>query len=224
MSENYNFTHEECSLKVQSGELQWGNDKEVREYVESLARRIRKTCSSELELTDLIALGYIGILQSQESFDGTKGYGWKQHAYWRTYGAMVDGARQWSHQSHCRTLVKRDVRRGKTNGVQFSSVSSSSFTPDEDGIAHLQTMSELPCGMSCHQERDVIQRDLVRKIGWLATSLPMDQRVIIELYYHFEMSMKEIGVLLGHTKSWVSRKHKTAVSTLQHAFSVSENE
>jgi len=224
MSEDYNFPEEEYALEVQHSELQWGNDKEVRDYVESLARRVRKTCSSELEMTDLVALGYIGILQSKKTFDGTRGYGWRQHAYWRTYGAMVDGARQWSHQSHCRTLVKRDVRRGKTNAIPFSSSSSPGFTPDGEAVVHSSTLSGFLCGRPSLQEKEVIQRDLVRKIGWLATSLPMEQRVILELYYHFEMSMKEIGIILGHTKSWVSRKHKTAVSSLQQAFSNCEKE
>ena len=168
-----------------------------------------------MDLEDLIALGYTGILQARLTFDAGKGYGWKQHAYWRTYGSMVDGARQWSHYSHCRTLFRRDQRRAISVDSTCAAVSGSGMAPEQGPQPSTISIEMLPDPNSVHEELGLAEKDMIRRIGWLATYLPMEQRVILELHYHFEMTMAEIGELFGHSKSWVSRKHSSAISELR---------
>ena len=130
---------------------------------------------------------------------------------------MVDGARQWSHHSHCRTLVKRDQRRSTPDDSVGLIMSAIPLSADDNESALEQSAVYDGSRTSVLQEQFVIEQDLVRKIAWIATKLPLEERVILELYYHFEMSMKDIGSLFGHTKSWVSRKHARAVVALQQA-------
>ena len=219
MSKEITISESEKSSFVTHQEDVWGNDREVKDYVERIARKVRRKCSSEMDLDDLIALGYIGILQSRKTYDVSKGFTWKQHAYWRTYGAMVDGARQWSHHSHCRTLVKRDQRRSNSNDSVGIIMNMVPFPGDDNELGLGDSTVYEGNRTFILQDQFVIEQDLVRKIAWIATKLPLEERVILELYYHFEMSMKDIGSLFGHTKSWVSRKHARAVDALQQALS-----
>jgi RNA polymerase sigma factor for flagellar operon FliA len=47
-------------------------------------------------------------------------------------------------------------------------------------------------------------------------SLPDKEKLLISLYYYEELTMKEIGEIMGYTESRISQLHTQAVYRLRH--------
>ena len=47
-------------------------------------------------------------------------------------------------------------------------------------------------------------------------ALPMNERIVVTLYYYEELTMKEIGEVIGYTESRISQLHTKAVIRLRH--------
>ncbi len=47
-------------------------------------------------------------------------------------------------------------------------------------------------------------------------ALPKNERIVVTLYYYEELTMKEIGEVIGYTESRISQLHTKAVIRLRH--------
>jgi RNA polymerase sigma factor for flagellar operon FliA len=56
-------------------------------------------------------------------------------------------------------------------------------------------------------------RDVIAKA---IEGLPENERVVVSLYYYEELTMKEIGIVMGYTESRISQLHTKAVIRLRH--------
>src|SRR5690606_34015644 len=61
--------------------------------VRSIATRIRAELQLNVQLEDLIAYGYTGLLQARERFEPSRGVRFTTFAYYRVRGAIPDGVR-----------------------------------------------------------------------------------------------------------------------------------
>jgi RNA polymerase sigma factor FliA len=59
--------------------------------------------------------------------------------------------------------------------------------------------------------------EAIRVIAEAIDKLPKNERTVVSLYYHEELTMKEIGDIMGYTESRVSQLHTKAVLRLRNS-------
>ena len=76
-------------------------------------------------------------------------------------------------------------------------------------IDHLNTDSNPLDSLNLAEIKDVIAKAIDR--------LPKNERMVVALYYYEELTMKEIGQVMGYTESRVSQLHTKAVIRLRNS-------
>jgi RNA polymerase sigma factor FliA len=79
-------------------------------------------------------------------------------------------------------------------------------TPEEGGTQSFQD----PCAI-------VEGKELVEKLASAIETLPERERLVVTLYYHEELTLREIGEILSLTEGRICQIHAQAVSCLQRA-------
>ena len=208
--------------------------------VKFIAERLATKLHPSVELDDLIGAGMLGLLDAVEKYNPEKGVLFKTYAETRVRGAMLDSLRglDWAPRSMRRrareveaAYIEAERTRGRANdsdvaavmGISISKFHSilsdlrgltiTGFNSDEDdenGNAQHVTADpdQTPLALC---ERAEIQERLADAID----RLPRRERQVVALYYLEELTMREIGSVLGVTESRVSQIHTQAVVRLR---------
>jgi RNA polymerase sigma factor FliA len=95
---------------------------------------------------------------------------------------------------------------------EFDALSQSKHTTaqgeDEDMVSVL--------GMDISPLENLNRTEAVRIIAETIDKLPKNERTVVSLYYYEELTMKEIGEVMGYTESRVSQLHTKAVLRLRN--------
>lgn len=109
---------------------------------------------------------------------------------------------------------------GDLNGISIGGFESLAENQDEAGVGTTDLLNYLPdlpernphYIFECAEARDFL--------GIAIDRLPEKERMVISLYYHDELTMKEIGHVLGVNESRVSQLHTRAVLRLRSRLKV----
>ena len=83
-----------------------------------------------------------------------------------------------------------------------------------DALQETQTEGQL--GVHADNPVQSIYREQIRqKLAEAISSLSKNEQLVLSLYYYEELTMKEIGVVLGYTESRISQLHTKAVLRLR---------
>lgn len=213
--------------------------------VRFVARRIHERLPQHVDIDDLISAGIVGLMDAFAKFDHAKQVQFKSYAQFRIRGAILDSLRtlDWSPrelrrkgravEDAVRTLTQRLGRSpvetevadememslqeyqqllGELKGLEIGSLN---LERNEDGGD--DELSYLP-----GSERDeplfrCLKGELRQRLVDAIESLPEKERMVVSLYYHEELTMKEIGLVLGVVESRVSQIHTSAVVKLRVA-------
>jgi len=205
-------------------------------YVRSIAGKIKKTLSKEIEFDDLVSYGMLGLFEAADRYDAKYGANFMTFAYYRIRGAIYDGLRGmgWvSRTEYQRYRFEMHANQYLNNvheqsvGAQGSQVKKT--TDDEVGelanvveglvtiyVTALDAMEGFQIkddrGPTIEESMEVMQaRKLVAEA---VQKLPEQERKLLELYYYKELSLEEVGKHLGLSKSWTSRLHTRAIEKL----------
>jgi len=208
--------------------------------VKFIAERLSAKLPPSVDIDDLMGAGMLGLLDAVEKYDPAKGVMFKTYAEMRVRGAMLDSLRDldWAPRSMRRRareveaayqeaershgsasdsdvagILGISVREfqtllGELRGLTITGFNTS--PDDESGPAELvpADMAQTPLAL---YERADIQSRLAAAID----RLPGRERQVVALYYVEELTMKEIGSVLGVTESRVSQIHTQAVVRLR---------
>jgi RNA polymerase sigma factor for flagellar operon FliA len=210
-------------------------------YVKYLAHRIAVGLPPSVDIEDLVHYGVLGLLDACEKYNADKGVKFKTYAETRIRGAILDGLRSadWvprSVRKKRRTLeaafrrVEQELGRPAeddeiANAMGLALDEFQELISDVQGLA-LGSLEELlpdgeDRGLLLRYGADSgeadgpyadVEREQIRDI--LAASideLPDKERTVLSLYYYDEMTMKEIGKILGISESRISQLHTKAV-------------
>lgn len=211
--------------------------------VKYIAERLAAKLPPSVELDDLIGAGVLGLLDAVEKFDPARGVQFKTYAELRVRGAMLDCLRalDWAP----RTLRQRareveatfrqiEQQKGRPaeedevaaalgmTGTQFRELLGelqglTLLGLEENEDEHDSLAARIPDDLSrtplALYERAEGQETLIAAID----RLPMRERQVVALYYLEELTMKEVGAVLGITESRVSQLHTQAVLRLRAA-------
>jgi RNA polymerase sigma factor for flagellar operon FliA len=212
--------------------------KQFAPFVRSIAQKVKKSISSQVELDDLISYGMAGLLEAADRFDPRFGANFTTFSYYRVRGAIYDGLRGmgWLSRSEYQKTqrsaraiqyLKQKSVVGNSPGTQKSphtdldelseQVSSlvTIFVTSLDAEAELQIEDG-----SVERQDGVLEKKELRAFmkKALMQLLPEDRQVI-DLYYFKDLSLEQVGDRLGLSKSWMSRRHAQVISRLSTTLS-----
>jgi len=222
-------------------------DKLVMEHlplVKAIAIRLYESLPVHADLDDLIHAGMLGLIDGAEKFDERKHILFKSYAKHRIKGAMLDSLRQldWASRDLRRrhkqleaitqelaaassetpndeviaTKMGVDVRRWRQIAIELRMVgllSCSSRPADDEN----QTNPEFAASADTQPDTMYGRHELSSILKQAMQGLPERYQKIVSLYYTGEMTMREIGELLGINESRVSQIHKTALEKMATA-------
>lgn len=209
-------------------------------HIKFIAERIASRLPTNIELDDLIGAGVIGLIDAFEKFDPTRGIQFKTYAELRIRGAILDSLRDldWvprSIRKRAKTLeatynqLERRYGRPATEeevagemGISLAELQSSlgemqwlKITEidkeDENGNYFFEIRDQsMPSPFEQYQESEV-----KAQLSQAIDRLPEKERQVVALYYLEELTMKEIGLVLGITESRISQLHNQAILRLR---------
>lgn len=212
--------------------------------VRAIALRVQESLPVHVELDDLTHAGVLGLMDAATKYDAAKQVSFPTYAKHRIKGAILDSLRQadWASRDMRKRQKKlenftRDfvARQGRTPseteiaeqmGVEVerwrkwalelsTSGPVSASLPSSEGDETVAM--DFPAAAETQPDRLCAHAQLHSKLAGAMQLLPERYRKVVFLYYSRELSMKEIGRLLGVNESRVSQIHKLALEKLNTA-------
>jgi RNA polymerase sigma factor for flagellar operon FliA len=213
--------------------------------VKYVATKMMQTLPSSVDFNDLIGAGVVGLMGALERFDPSLGVKFETFALPRVRGAILDELRalDWaprSLRSKARKWERAAEQLEKDLGRSASSEELAEhmeldpqdirallrdlnaatlvyldehLDDEENGKTGLYEVIRDPQAETPLQviEKEELKRVLVEAIN----ELPEQEKLVLALYYYEELTLKEIGQVLGITESRVSQIHTKAIATLR---------
>jgi len=208
--------------------------------VKAIAIRVHENLPVHVDLDDLIHAGVLGLFDAVMKFDDSKNVAFHSYAKHRIKGAILDSLRELDWAS--RDLRKRQKQVDAVShdlSLKLGRSPSEAEVAQEMGVSierwhrimmELRTVGLVSTSAGPDQERDrtqdfaarpdsqpdrmcqrrQLQVTLARAIG----TLPARYQKVVFLYYTNDMTMKEIGDMLGVNESRISQIHKTALKKM----------
>lgn len=235
----------EAYVRTQSPELREQLLMEYLPMVRRMATRFLGTLPRSVRLDDLVSAGVMGLLASIDNFDPTLGIKFETYAMTRIKGAMVDSLREldWVPRSirqkarkleHAVDYITRRTGRSPEDAelAEHLGLNIEQYREllDEVNVAVLLSLDDTLKGQDGsesyladstadtstngydEQVEEQETRDLL--VDGLR-DLPEQERLVVALYYYEELTLKEIGEILGLTESRVSQIHSKALLVLR---------
>ena len=212
--------------------------------VRYVAGRIAIRLPKHIDVADLESAGLIGLIDAVDKFDSSRKVKLKTYAEFRIRGAILDElrSRDWlprSLRDKCSLLesayVEMEGKFGRAvkdeEVAAYMEVSLDEFysiVNDARGSAVIN-MGDMGLdnagGEMAHNlllDRSIpdfstviFEKEGRARLIKAVDSLPEKERLVIALYYYEELTLKEIGAVLGVTESRVSQIHTKAVCRLK---------
>jgi len=212
--------------------------------VRYIARRIHDRLPSHIPFDDLVQAGILGLMEALHKFDPSKNVELKTYAKHRIQGAILDSLRDldWSprplrkkarqlEQAHQRLRARygrpateselaielgmalKDLQHllGDLRGLDLASFhdeSAETGQERETGNRPTQGLEQGPYARCLEGE---LRGLLARAVG----ELQPRERQVLSLYYFEELTMKEVGAVLGVGEARVSQIHSAALVRLR---------
>ncbi len=209
--------------------------------VKAIAIRVHESLPVHVDLDDLVHAGILGLFDAANKFNPEKQVVFSSYAKHRIKGAILDSLRQldWASRDMRRrhkqveaatralasTLQRApteaevaeklgmDVDRWRTMMLDLRNVgliSASTRANENDDLP----APDFPAKRE-NQPDSICAREQLRSVlGEAMKTLPERYQKVVLLYYTNEMTMKEIGGVLGINESRVSQIHKSALEKM----------
>ena len=211
--------------------------------VRLIARRIHERLPDSVNLDDLISTGTIGLIAAIDRFDPTHNVKLKTYAEYKIRGAILDSLRglDWAPRQQRKrskqietaiAAIEQRVQRAaaedeiareldlsleeyhdwlvEIRGVNIGSLEST--TPDGDGQSLLKYISD---DEENWPSRLVEKSELQRLLAEAIEKMPRVERLVVSLYYHEELTLREISKIIELHESRVSQLKSQAILRLR---------
>jgi RNA polymerase sigma factor FliA len=211
------------------------------DLVKYLALRLAPRLPPDIAVDDLINSGIIGLMDAIDKFDPSQQIQFRTYAKIRIKGAMLDEIRSmdWVPRSlrqkstyldHAHSSLQDRLGRPPTDEELATElyVSLDGYYKMLDEIKGINAVpseildmiqedhqGEQLGGPSDAPFKNVFRRQVQEKLSDAITLLPKNEQMVLSLYYYEELTMKEIGGVLGYTESRISQLHAKALLRLR---------
>ena len=212
---------------------------EYREYVCHVVGYLINTMHLPREnFEEFVAAGNLGLVEAAERFNFDLGTSFKNYAFMRIRGAVIDSIRECSDLSgraykyskaiqaiqEAGIVMHQDleqISQERTNQSKRRVLSEIMQYAARGVVAHRLSMKdsheELTTENTPRENAEVefLAKENKKNIYTILATLPKKHRFIIEGYYFEDKSFVEIAKELGNvSKSWVSRIHAQALANI----------
>jgi len=213
-----------------------------RHLVEYQVQRLLIDLPASVDRDDLISEAQIGLIDAINRFDPGKEVKFETYASIRIHGAIVDYLRKldWAPRSlrqRAREIGQVELELEQDLGAapseeqvaqrlgmnleqyrrtlsDISVLNVLSFRDLEESDVEFQLKSERVV-----PEDETSRRDFIRCLGQAIETLPERERLVLDLYYRRQLSLKEIGSVLDLSESRICQIHSSAVVRLRAVLS-----
>jgi RNA polymerase sigma factor FliA len=209
--------------------------------VKAIAVRVHENLPVHVDLDDLVHAGILGLFDAASKFNPEKQVVFSSYAKHRIKGAILDSLRQldWASRDMRRrhkqveaatrdlaaTLQRTpteaevaqklgmDVDRWRTMMLDLRNVGLISASTRSSENEELPA-PDFPAKVESQPDSICVREQLRSVLGDAMKKLPERYQKVVLLYYTNEMTMKEIGGVLGINESRVSQIHKSALEKM----------
>jgi len=212
------------------------------DLVKAMASRLRRRLPSQVEISELVSVGVLGLIDAATRYQPTLGVPFDAFARRRIQGAMLDAlrgldwvprsVRKMQRQSEEITARLRQTlgREPETEEIAAAmGMSIEDYTHLLDEIRTIEVAVARPAqsdgeptslidlvidsgsGQQVQLERAELRQHLSRALR----QLPERERQILSLYFQEELTLAEIGAVIGVGESRVSQLRSLALSRLR---------
>ena len=214
--------------------------------------RMAISLPSAMDSDDVLSAGTVGLLHAIDRFDPDQGVRFETYALQRIRGAIIDTIRSLSPLSRgagrrARLLdetaatLAQQLGRAPTQdelarelGVDMAELGrmllesahvivslDGASSGDDDG--EMQSLRDLLHDPDEAGTDEVVEEnELVERLSAAIDSLPPRDRLVLNLYYHEELTLKEISRVIEVSESRVSQIHTAAVMKLRAVLRTSQ--
>lgn len=214
-----------------------------RDLVKSVANKLGNTLPAMVDREDLMSYGTFGLLDAIEKFDLTKGVKFETYAATRIRGSIVDEIRALDWVPRSIRSKARDIEKARTEvEAALGRPPEHAEVAQYLGLEmseYWQFASQANAPSSVHYSLDGHQGDSVdgfaievpdptsnpielfesdevhSLIGEAVSNMDERSKTVLVLYYLHEMTLAEIGKILGVTESRVCQLQSKALGALQ---------
>jgi RNA polymerase sigma factor FliA len=211
--------------------------------VKALAQRLAQRLPAQVEMTDLVSVGVLGLIDAATRYKASTGVPFDAFARRRVQGAMLDALRDLDWAPRSLRKMRRDLDsaigrlrhelKREPNDVEIAAAMNLSQTEydrlldqvkslelgalrqldatNQEGGSLLELVIDPEEGPEARLERSELREHLARALA----TLPDRERQILALYYEEELTMAEIGAVIGVCESRVSQLRSLALSRLR---------
>jgi RNA polymerase sigma factor FliA len=207
--------------------------------VKVVAGRLAMHLPSSVREEDLYSAGCVGLLSAVENFDPARDVRFETYAMGRLRGAMLDELRSMDVLTRAvrerSAKIREAERRLREDGRELSPETvaaaagisveelceteralnmASLASLDDEADAEGHSAASLVVDETARSPLENIEREEL--LGLLRDALDEKDRLLIVLYYHEELTLREIGEILGVSESRVSQMHTEMVKRLHY--------
>src|ERR687892_633984 len=161
--------------------------------VKYVAGRLGSGLPAHVEEGDLVSYGLLGLIGAIERFDPDRDIKFETYAIARIKGSIIDELRAMDWVPRSVRARARDIERALD---ELWTVQGSSG----DQVALIDTIEDT-AGPAPQSALD--QSEMKEMIADAISRLPEREKLVITLYYYEELTLREIGEVLGVTESRV---------------------
>ena len=212
--------------------------------VRYLARRIHERLPRHVPLEDMVHAGVIGLIDALNKFDRSKRVQFGSYAKFRIRGAILDSLREmdWGPRElrrkerrveEAQRTLSLDLSRSPTEMEVAAELNLElrefqQLLTELDGLEvsslHLESpwdgKEEDLCDSLANAPEDTpffrcMRSEMKELLARAVADLPEKERQVLALYYFEELTMKEVGAVLGIGESRVSQIHSLALVRLR---------
>jgi len=210
--------------------------------VKAIAIRVHENLPVHVDLDDLVHAGVLGLFDAASKFNPDKQVAFSAYAKHRIKGSILDSLRQldWASRDMRRrhkqleaatrelasTLQRNpteaevaeklgmDTERWRNMMLDLRNVGLISASTRANENEDLPA-PDFPCKPETHPDSICSHEQLRSLLAIAIKTLPERYQKVVSLYYSGEMTMKEIGGMMGINESRVSQIHKSALEKMQ---------
>ncbi|MEC2076954.1 FliA/WhiG family RNA polymerase sigma factor [Metabacillus fastidiosus] len=212
----------------------------VTYHVQRIAVGLPKTVSKD----DLISLGMFGLYDALKKFDPNRDLKFDTYASFRVRGAIIDGLRKedWLPRSSREKAKKVEVAIEKLEQKYLRNVSSTEVAKElgipEDEVVNVvnegffANILSIDDYLHDHEDGDnigiiikdekqetpeerILKDELIGQLTDVITELNEKEQLVISLFYKEELTLTEIGQVMGLSTSRISQIHSRALFRLR---------
>ncbi|ABR31278.1 RNA polymerase sigma70 [Thermosipho melanesiensis] len=198
-------------------------------YIKRIAYDLKKNLPHNIEIDDLIQEGLIGLLQAIERYNPKKGAKLRSYILTRVKGAMYDYLRKidWMPKNlrHDVKVVEDAISKMENSGkiIDFNEISKITNLPLEnvkraynemvrkqflmldDYLTEDLEINETISSSDYTPEETAFKEIIKEELKKAINKLDEKEKIILNLRFEHELSLKEIGKILNLTESRVSQ-------------------